>query len=87
MSKIAGKHWLYGEVKLEKVINEESDCVKCTHIEVCNRDKSKNCENYLFGTSEYPYQNCMSCSHRFTRFTKKDEEKISCFCCKYFKLI
>lgn len=78
-------HWLYGlgpnkEIKFNIEIDEETKCIHCTHNEVCDRDVSKRCSNFWWGTSAET--GCMSCTHRFTRW---DKEKIPCFHCKWFK--
>jgi len=80
-------HWLYGRgpdkiLDFKKEIDEESDCSKCIHREVCSFDMSKRCENYTWGTSEHASTSCHSCSRRFTRF---DEHKVPCFTCPWFE--
>ena len=77
-------HWLYGmgpnkEIKFNVEIDEETNCRKCTHDEVCDHSMEKRCSNFWWGDSRY--EDCMSCTHRFTRW---DKDKIPCFHCKYF---
>lgn len=82
---MAKTHWLFGSgpdklLKFAKEIEEESDCSRCVHKEVCSFNMEKLCENYEFGTSAN--RGCHSCNHRFTRF---DEKKVPCFSCPHFE--
>jgi len=77
-------HWLFGngpnkEVHFIKEIDEETDCVKCIHLKVCNKEMFYRCVNYEFGTSEY--KECQSCIHKYTRW---DKDSIPCFYCTDF---
>jgi hypothetical protein len=78
-------HWLFGRgpdklLDFKREIDEETDCGKCIHREVCDRDMEKRCENYAFGTSEG--RSCQSCLHRYTRY---DKVPVPCFSCPWFE--
>ncbi len=78
-------HWLFGRgpdhvLDFKREIDEETDCGKCIHREVCDRDMEKRCENYVFGTSAE--RSCHSCLHRFTRY---DKDSVPCFSCPWFE--
>lgn len=75
------KHWLYGEKKYEVLVEQETECHKCFHKEVCNYDREKRCSNYEFGRSDY--SGCPSCLKNYARHDK--EQPILCFHCKNFK--
>ncbi len=81
-------HWLFGRgpdklLDFKREVDEETDCSKCIHNEVCGHDMQKRCENYVFGTSEGPEgHSCQACSHRFTRF---DKDSVPCFSCPWFQ--
>lgn len=85
-------HWLYGfgpnkEVKFNIEIDEETNCDRCIHFEVCDHNMEKRCFNFTWGTSQY--DGCMSCTLRFTRWDSYHDgkDKIPCFHCKFFKEI
>lgn len=78
-------HWLFGcgpdkVLDFKREIDEESDCSKCIHREVCDRTMEKRCENYVFGTSAE--RSCQSCLHRYTRY---DKAAVPCFSCPWFQ--
>lgn len=78
-------HWLFGRgpdhvLDFKREINDETECSKCIHREVCDYAMEKRCENYRFGTSDS--NGCHSCLHRFTRF---DKDKVPCFTCPWFQ--
>jgi len=64
-------------------IKEETHCAECIHNKVCSQRTESFCKNYIFGTSEGT--NCQSCLNRYTRWGPKDEERLPCFLCKYFR--
>ena len=77
-------HWLFGRgpnkvLEFAREVDEETDCARCIHREVCDRNMEKRCENYKFGTSDG--RGCMACIHRHTRF---DKEAVPCFSCPWF---
>ena len=74
------KHWLYGPVKLQVVVDVEHDCTKCAHNMTCRHDMYAFCSNYRFGNSNQPI-GCGGCTHRFSKW---DKEPIPCFHCRYF---
>ncbi len=79
-------HWLFGHgpnkvLDFKREIDEEANCLKCIHNEVCDKNMEKRCENYVFGTSEG--RGCFGCPHRFTRFDVKDP--VPCFSCPWFE--
>lgn len=79
------EHWLYGKIELVEELEEESDCTKCIHEEVCriltNYDKmDRICTNYKFGCSGE--SECSGCVHRYARLDRK--QPIKCFKCKRF---
>lgn len=81
-------HWLFGigpdkRLEFKKEVDKETDCRKCIHSEVCDRSMEKRCTNFKFGSS-MGRPGCDQCLHRFTRFDK-DETKVPCFHCKWFK--
>ena len=78
-------HWLFGRgpnkvLDFAREVDAETDCSKCTHREVCDRDMVKRCENYVFGDSAG--KSCQGCSHRYTRY---DKDAVPCFSCPWFK--
>jgi len=78
-------HWLFGRgpdkiLDFKREIDEETDCGKCIHREVCDRNMEKRCENYKFGTSEG--RSCQACLHRYTRY---DKDSVPCFSCPWFE--
>ena len=77
------QHWLYGIIKFNIDVKEEDRCSLCSHREVCKHDMRNFCLNYDFGTSEKT--TCDGCIHKYTRYYGKDEDRILCFKCKYFK--
>jgi len=82
---IVKTHWLFGRgpeklLDFKREVDEETDCGKCIHREVCDRDMGRRCENYVFGTSEGG--SCQGCRHRYTRF---DKDAVPCFSCSFFE--
>ena len=80
-------HWLFGRgpdrlLDFKREIDEETDCGKCIHREVCDRDMEKRCENYVFGTSAAEGRSCQSCLHKYTRY---DKDRVPCFSCPWFE--
>lgn len=78
-------HWLFGRgpdklLDFAREIEAETDCARCIHGEVCDRNMEKRCDNYKFGTSES--RGCHGCLHRFTRF---DKDTVPCFTCHWFQ--
>lgn len=78
-------HWLYGRgpnkvLDFTREIEEETDCMKCHHREVCDHDKERRCENFEFGSSEG--HGCQGCIHKYTRY---DEKAVPCFTCPWFE--
>ncbi len=78
-------HWLYGlgpnkEIKFKKEISNETNCLKCVHLRVCDRDTNKRCVNLDWGTS-VGHTGCDHCLHKYTRW---DKDKIPCFRCNFF---
>lgn len=78
-------HWLYGRgpdkvLDFKREIDAETDCGKCIHREVCDRNMHKRCENFVFGTSVGGL--CQACVHRFTRY---DKDPVPCFSCPWFQ--
>lgn len=78
-------HWLYGDgpdkiLDFKREVDEETDCGKCTHREVCDRNMEKRCENYVFGTSAA--SGCQGCLHKYTRY---DKDPVPCFSCPWFE--
>lgn len=79
-------HWLHGRgpdkvLDFKREIDEETDCNKCIHREVCDLNMEKRCENYEMSTSGA--RGCQSCIHRFTRFDNK--QSVPCFVCPWFQ--
>ena len=78
-------HWLFGRgpdklLDFKREIDEETDCGKCLHREVCDRNMEKRCENYVFGTSAG--HGCQGCLHKYTRY---DKDAVPCFSCPWFE--
>lgn len=71
-------HSFFGWSMLHMETPIESDCSKCLHVKVCDRDMFKRCLNYEFGNSRE--KGCNSCIHNYTRFDLK--EKVPCFYCE-----
>lgn len=57
-------------------IVEETKCMNCIHIKVCNREYDKRCINYSMGSSMG--KGCEQCHHHYNM------GKIPCFLCKDF---
>ena len=77
-------HWLHGRgpdniVKLNVVVETETQCMTCAHKNVCNFAMPKRCVNFESGgSSNYP-NTCDSCIKKYTRYDNKDP--IPCFKC------
>lgn len=81
--KTTKKHWLYGVIRYNVDVTEETSCLNCNHRSVCEGKKSKCCENYDFGTSD-SREACDGCVHRFYR-RKWDKDGFPCFKCRFFE--
>ena len=78
-------HWLFGRgpdhiLDFKKEIDEETDCRKCIHNEVCDHNMERRCENYKFGDSSK--EGCRACNHHYTRY---DKDAVPCFSCPWFQ--
>ena len=78
-------HWLFGRgpdkvLDFKREIDEETDCSKCIHREVCDRNMERRCENYVFGTSAG--HGCQGCLHQYTRY---DKDPVPCFTWPWFE--
>jgi len=79
-------HWLFGRgpdkvLDFKREVDEETDCGKCIHREVCDRNTEKRCNNFVFGSSGTK-GGCLACSHRFTRY---HQDSVPCFSCPWFE--
>jgi hypothetical protein len=73
------RHWLYSS-HFRVSVTAETDCTKCVHRVVCDKNYEKRCANFYFGNSDR-WGGCQSCTNRFGRF---DKDKVLCFYCPYF---
>jgi hypothetical protein len=78
-------HWLYGRgpdkaLDFQREVDVETNCMECTHREVCGKDMEKRCENYVFGSSSG--RDCQGCGHKYTRY---DKDPVPCFSCPWFE--
>lgn len=63
--------------------DEETDCSKCVHNDVCDKKMSKRCINYEYGNDQpYIHDECDGCIHRFDRHNLVDSRP--CFICEDF---
>lgn len=72
-------HWLFQKVKLNVLVEKETDCAQCGHWQVCSKTFESFCKNFEFGCA--PARGCQACLHRFTRW---HTDPIPCFECKHF---
>ena len=78
-------HWLYGNIKFNVDVSEETNCGACIYAHVCKMDMANFCLNYELSSSREG-GGCHQCIHRYTRW-RNDEDKIPCFKCEHFKVI
>jgi hypothetical protein len=77
------EHWLHKKCEFNELVDKETNCSTCIHLNVCRFDMSKFCVNHTFSCSAKDMTACRTCIHKFTRYD--DKQPIFCFKCKFYE--